>query len=794
MGVAPEQLSKVFEGARTSMTELPFTLIEEVPVVERLTISVLPTSWHDGEAVAGEETTKLAPMTIVVVTIFASDRPRRFCTLHPSQTVSAYKFDDMGRYPASRMLSGRASTAILGIVPGRARWLVATTVLWLTIIALPVSAQRSLRPGDITVPEGFSIEVAVSGLAAPTMVAFDDQGRILIAESGYCPDPERCPDGPGAPKVTRIEADGRKAVLADGEDFGEEHPVTAVAFHEGQVYVVHAGTVSVIEGDGLRPIITGLPGHGDHQANQLVFKDGFLYLAIGTVTNSAVVGPDNAVFGWLKKPDLRELHDVPCEDVTIAGEPFTSPNPLIDETDVADPLGGEPEVRTSPYAAFGTTHPAGHVVPGNPKCNGAILRARPDGTDLEVFAWGLRNPYGLEIGPDGEVYATMHGFDARGSRQVENAWDCFYRIQEGAWYGWPDYACDVPVTDPRFQPADQPQPGFVLADHPTTSPPEPIAKFGPHEATNGFAFSPSSEWGPPTTAYIALFGDFTPATGTVDRPVGTEIVRVDTTSGQISDFIHNRVPGRASQQNAGGLEHPSDVTFGPDGAMYIADWGVAHVSVDGLVLEPNSGVVWRVVASPGAAGTGPIGTSMWIWLLVLAALAAATFVASRGERRTASAAQGAWTGALAAVVMGGFAMGVASPILNLPWYAPPRVFATLVMGRGALQDILNFDLVSFVVGLVVVLVLGALLGALFALLLRATARPRTTLAAVLFGLTVFVALHYFVLPLVQPLIPQRGFPPEWYAASFAVYGAALGTLLGLASQRRSAAPAATSRD
>ena len=646
---------------------------------------------------------------------------------------------------------------------------------------------RSLQPGDITVPDGYKVEVAVTDLAAPTMVAFDEAGRMLIAESGFCADPLQCPEGSGGEaKVTRIEEDGTKTVLADGDDFGQELPVTAVAVNGDDVYVVHAGTVSVIEGSELRPVISGLPGNGDHQANQLVFKDGFMYLAIGTVTNSAVVGPDNAVFGWLKRSSLRGLHEVPCEDVTLTDATFTSPNPLVDQPDVADPLGGEPTVTTSAYSPFGTVEEAGHVVEGNPKCNGAILRARPDGSELEVYAWGLRNPYGLEIGPDGDLYATMHGFDARGSRPIENAWDCFYRIEEGAWYGWPDYACDVPVTDPRFKPAEAPQPGFVLADHPTESPPPPIAKFGPHEATNGFAFSPSDEWGPSTTAYVALFGDFTPATGTVDRPVGTEIVKIDTASGRISDFMHNDVAGRASQQNAGGLEHPSDVTFGPDGAMYVADWGVAQVTVDGLILEPDSGVVWRITRSR-AGGEGGTGPSLWIWFAVLVAGVILTVLTARGPGRARGLSRGAVAGAAASVIMGVFAMAVASPVLNLPWYAPPRVFATLVMGRRALAGILEFDLVSFLVGLVVVVVLGAILGALFASFLRADGRGRVVLAGLLFGLTVFVLLQYFALPVIQPLIPQRGFTPEWYAASFAVFGVALGGLLAWLGRDREGA-------
>ena len=75
-----------------------------------------------------------------------------------------------------------------------------------------------------------------------------------------------------------------------------------------------------------------------------------------------------------------------------------------------------------------------------------------------MYAWGFRNPYGLAVGPDNALYVTMHGFDARGSRPIENAPDCFYKVDENAWYGWPDFACDVAVTDARFKPKDKPQP------------------------------------------------------------------------------------------------------------------------------------------------------------------------------------------------------------------------------------------------------------------------------------------------------------------------------------------------
>jgi glucose/arabinose dehydrogenase len=39
-----------------------------------------------------------------------------------------------------------------------------------------------------------------------------------------------------------------------------------------------------------------------------------------------------------------------------------------------------------------------------------------DGSGLEVYAWGLRNPYGVQWGPDGQLYVTDNAYDERGSR------------------------------------------------------------------------------------------------------------------------------------------------------------------------------------------------------------------------------------------------------------------------------------------------------------------------------------------------------------------------------------------
>lgn len=633
--------------------------------------------------------------------------------------------------------------------------LFAVSITCLLITSQQVFA-RAINPADISVPQGYTIEAVVKDLAAPTMVTFDDQGRMIIAESGY--------GGSGEPKVSRVETDGTKVSLTNNGIFGNELPITAVTYYQGNLYVVHAGTVSLVQPDGtLKDIITGLPGLGDHQANQLVFHDGKMYVSIGTVTNSGVVGPDNAVFGWLTKPENKNLHDIPCQDIQVLG------NAVFESESVA---GHKlPKTKTAPYAPFGSTETLGKTVKGNVKCNGALLVANPDGTALEVYAWGFRNPYGLVVGPDNNLYVSMHGFDARGSRPIENAWDCLYKVEKGKWYGWPDFACDTPVTDPQFMTKDKPQPAFILTTHPTDSPPRPIAKFSPHAAANGFAFAPSG-WGRPSDIFLALFGDFTPATGSLTEPQGIKVIKVDTDTGSVSDFLTNNIDGQASKHSAGGLEHPSSVAFGSDGNMYIADWGVANITVDGLTVDKESGVIWKV--SQNQRNTLISFPSLILpgIFLILFFILAKVFGAGTSHIPALTYVRYGFVAGLSMAVV---ALIVSGVILHLPWYAPTNIFASMVMGRSALANILEFHWDAFIVGLLVLLMVTSFIGSGFALLGKSQG-SKQLLSGVFYGLGIWTLLQYVIWPALFPIVVEKGFPPHWYAISFALYGAVLGYL------------------
>jgi glucose/arabinose dehydrogenase len=447
------------------------------------------------------------------------------------------------------------------------------------------SPPREINPGAVALPAGYNIEVVASGLTFPTGAAFDDQNRLHIVESGYC-----YGEVWTTPRLLRIEPDGTFVTVATG---GRNGPWTGVAFHDGDFFVAEGG---VLEGgkilrigpDGqIVTLVDGLPSHGDHHTDgPAVSPDGWIYFGQGTASNSGVIGEDNAQFGWLKR--RPQFHDIPGQDVILAGANFET-------RDIVD-ASSRRKVSTGAFVPFGTATQRHQVIPGQTKCNGAILRVRPDGRDLELVAWGFRNPFGLAFSPSGSLYVTDNGFDERGSRPIWGAPDVLWKVESGVWYGWPDYSGGDPVNSGQFKAPRKPRPKFLLAQHPNT-PPRPVAQFGVHSSANGFDFSRNDTFGHIGEAFVALLGDESPATGKTLHPVGFKIVRVNLQTGALEEFAVNRgrKNGPASKIGGGGLERPVAARFDRDGsALYVVDFGVLLHDAKGAHPQKGTGVIWRI--------------------------------------------------------------------------------------------------------------------------------------------------------------------------------------------------------
>lgn len=452
---------------------------------------------------------------------------------------------------------------------------------------------RRHNPQDILLPDGYTAEVVATAFNAPVHICFDAGGYAYVTEAGHKID--------SPPRVMRVDlSSGAKHTFYEvpAERWNKTGAATGACWYGGFLYFMNTDTLTRITIDGqAEDILANLNGRGDHQANHpVVGPDYKLYFGMGSATNMGVVGADNAAYEWL--PLNPDVHDVPAQEVVLTGQNYEFRNVLgsLKET-----------IRTGAFVPFGTETQAGQVIKGDVKCNGAVLRCNPDGTGLEVVAWGLRNPYGLAFHPDGRLFATEHGADDRGARYVVGDLDDFYEIRQGAWYGWPDFASGIRLDDPHWGEGGQGREP-VLAHHPDPNPPRPWLSFEPHSAANGLDFSRDTDFGFVGDAFVALFGDLAPiTTARMSVPAGFKVVRIDMQRRQVEDFAVNKRTGPASKLLHGGLERPSHCAFGPDGALYVVDWGEIDIAPErgGIRMRKESGTLWRIRRTGGPAGLRP---------------------------------------------------------------------------------------------------------------------------------------------------------------------------------------------
>src|SRR5881628_3520013 len=79
-------------------------------------------------------------------------------------------------------------------------------------------------------------------------------------------------------------------------------------------------------------------------------------------------------------------------------------------------------------------------------------------------------------------------------------------------------------------------------------------------------------------------------------PVGFKVVRVDLGRQTVTDFVSNVKDGPASSQGGIGrpqLERPIDVKFGPDGSLYILDFGQDRVEDGSHRVAARTGRIFR---------------------------------------------------------------------------------------------------------------------------------------------------------------------------------------------------------
>lgn len=297
-----------------------------------------------------------------------------------------------------------------------------------------------------------------------------------------------------------------------------------------------------------------------------------------------------------KHPNAR---DVPGQDVTLTGNNVwcrdpRSPFPLY--------------VASGPFKPFAVPASKGEVVKGELWCNSAVWRSQPDGSDPELLAWGIRNPFSMAINDAGELFVADNDFEEKTERAIAEDPDCIWHIRNAKqpygsvttpdWYGFPDICKDgFPVWDQKHLP-NRGTPAEPLIENPPPWAGPAIYLEKPHSCMCMMDFSRSDEFGYRGQLFACEWGTMAPFN--TNRPEaldhGFKVIRLDTATGQAEPFLQNKQPGPGSYHpGSGGIERPVSCKFSPDGrSLYVLDFGVASVNENQMIAYAHTGVLWRL--------------------------------------------------------------------------------------------------------------------------------------------------------------------------------------------------------
>src|SRR3954471_8631527 len=416
---------------------------------------------------------------------------------------------------------------------------------------LPTTVRPKIDARDVEVPEGYSVEVIMAGLSFPCGLTFAEDGTIFIAEGGTT-----WPTRPWLPsRLLRLTSNGEVDLLAIEEEGG----LRGLCAKDGFVYASAKGgyasrLLKIDAKSGERTVLFDkMPDGGWHEPGGPVFgPDGLMYFGQGSVSQNGVALPQGFTVDMAKHP---HAHDVPGQDVVLTGNNVQS----------YDPTSPYPYyVETGAFKPFGVPASPGEVVRGEVKCNSGIWRCRPDGSGIELLAWGVRNPYGMAIAEDGALYVSDNDFEETGDRAIGNDPDRIWRIRAADqpygsvttpdWYGFPDTCGDgLPAWHESHLP-DRGTPAKPLIQDPPPWAGPAVYLERPHSRMTKMDFCRSDAFGHRGRLFACEWGTLAPINSprSEDLDHGFKVIGVDITNGNAIDFVRNARPGPASALGTAG--------------------------------------------------------------------------------------------------------------------------------------------------------------------------------------------------------------------------------------------------
>lgn len=218
-----------------------------------------------------------------------------------------------------------------------------------------------------------------------------------------------------------------------------------------------------------RELINDLPNNGLNYKTNIILDEEYLYISIGSNTNSGVVDENN------KNEDKASF------EWEVTGIGYNN---------------------NYAFMPFGERSIEGQKVKESVLSNASILRYDLNSNEFITYATGIRNVEGLAVNSIGKLTAIVGGMEDSGVRAVKDDVDYIYDIKERTWYGWPDFSGGDPITSPRFSDGTN-KLSFVIANHPTEVTLGPRYQHDKVSALNGLTIDYEGKCFPKDTVIFA---------------------------------------------------------------------------------------------------------------------------------------------------------------------------------------------------------------------------------------------------------------------------------------------------
>lgn len=236
----------------------------------------------------------------------------------------------------------------------------------------------------------------------------DEEGNTYIAYKTY---------------IKSLKSDGRENIILEDYNFNIEN----VLYYDKKLFFVTNDKLMECDIDGkkVNVILDKIPSEGRCICRNLIIKDSHLLLSIGAATNSGIADKEDY-------NDYKVPYDKSPINITLNGVN----------------LG---ENKTGAFVPYGNSTKQGEKIKAENLGNASIVDIDLNNKKTSLYACGIRNITGWDLDSEDNLIGIVGGMENVGDRPVQRDSDYIYKIDKGAWYGWPDFSGGDPISSPKFK-------------------------------------------------------------------------------------------------------------------------------------------------------------------------------------------------------------------------------------------------------------------------------------------------------------------------------------------------------